>query len=939
MNSDLSGGIENATEASMPWRAAEGFLTHMRDTPEAPALRIGGRQLSYQALGQLSQGLARAVQATGAEGQACAIYADRSLESYAGVLAALQLGLSYVPLNPKFPAARNLSLLQRAGAGCVICAPEALAQMQELTRGTDIKLVALPEAGGPLVADLSNPIAYILFTSGSTGTPKGVPISHANLAAYLEAATAVTGYGPQDRFSQTFDLTFDLSVHDMFLCWRVGGELIVPSSKDLEHPADYVQREGVTCWFSVPSLAQKMRLQNSLAPGALSGIRHSLFCGEALPLDLALEWQAATGSGVENWYGPTEATIACLRYALPAEAQQMQGHLGLTPIGDCLPGMRALVLDEGLAEVAMGAIGELYVAGPQLAQSYLADAEKTAAAFVDLPQHGGRFYRTGDRVKRASSTELHFIDRVDNQIKIRGYRVEIGEIEAQLRALSGGCMAVVTPLPWKSPTPSALMASLEGWQGDDAALLAQLAEVLPAYMLPSGLRRAAHFPKNASGKVDRGAIGAALEAESAAQAPAAPMAGEPIKTQNMRRQLIALARQINPGLSRDDILAAPDLMAAGLDSLGFAEFSVRIEKSYGLALDQNLVADMAEMRIGKLAKLVKHLIDPENEPHPEARGGGAKSAVKGQPGPREGQGNKDRGQKGKGGKIPARKSVHYKSRRTIECLEQFPAWAAAAEHPLALFFGSSGVAGGIGAELVEARAAALGQPVTAANLGMAKLSNAGTVELVDYVRTVLQDLQKPVAFGVYELELMQLSPLPTGREIEVVQAYLAGDYVLEELAQVDPWNRWQIESGGTILRGGSQGGEAAADQAVAANAQWSQKREQEVTDAYMGRLEFIAEQRRIWLQGAQLAQSFCPRLLSFVHPVSQAALAAAQARGAEGPHLQRLLAELDQGLQQPLLRPADFDLREEDYRDYNHANRFGGRQRLSERLTEVALRP
>lgn len=860
---------------------------------------------------------------------ACAIYADRSLESYAGVLAALQLGLSYVPLNPKFPDERNRTLLERSGAGSVICAPAEQARMQELTRGTGIEVVATPQEGPALTADLSNPIAYILFTSGSTGMPKGVRISHGNLDAYLSAAMAVTSYGPADRFSQNFDLTFDLSVHDMFLCWRAGGELIVPSAKDLEYPAEYVRREGVTCWFSVPSLAQKMNLQHSLAPGALSGIRHSLFCGEALPLDLAMKWQAATGSVVENWYGPTEATIACMRYRLPVHAGQMETHLGLTPIGACLPGMRALVLDADQQEVGLGGTGELYMAGPQLAQGYLDDPEKTAAAFVDLPQHSGRFYRTGDRVKRVRADELHFIDRADNQIKIRGYRVEIGEIEARIRELTGGCSAVVTPLPLKSPAPAVLIASIEGWNGDSAALLAQLGETLPSYMVPSAVRQEASFPKNASGKVDRGAIGAALMAETEATSPAAAEAGGRIKTQNMRRQLISLARQINPALSQEAILNAPDLMAAGLDSLAFAEFSVRIEKAFGLALDQNLVAEMAEMRIGKLAKLVKHLVDPDNAAHPGAGAGKASG---------QGNGEKAAGRgkaAGKRRKNPARKTVHYKSRRTIECLNRFPEWAAAAEHPLALFFGSSGVAAAIDTGGVEARAAALGQPVCAANLGMAKLSNAGTVELVEYVRDVVRELDKPVAFGVYELELMQLSPLPTGREIEVVKAYLAGDYVLEELASVDPWNRWEAVGGGTILRGGRQG--SGADQVVASNAQWSKKREVEVTDAHMGRLEFIAMQRQIWLQGAATAESFCPRLLSFVHPVRESALQTARARGPAGPHFDSLLDVVDSALRRPLIRPSEFDLRPEDYRDFHHVNRFSGREKLSQQLTDAAF--
>ena len=934
MNSDISVVAKpRALQARGGWQASQDFLHHMHQTPTAPALRVGGKRFSYGDLGQLSQGLARAVQAALAQRQkpatACAIFADRSPESYAGVLAALQLGLSYVPLNPKFPVERNRMLLERSKAGFVICSPSEQAHMEELTRGTDVQVVAAPQDGPLLEADLNNPIAYILFTSGSTGMPKGVEISHANLDAYLSAALSVTDYGPADRFSQNFDLTFDLSVHDMFLCWRVGGELIVPSAKDLEYPAEYIQREGVTCWFSVPSLAQKMNLQHGLAQGSLSSIRHSLFCGEALPLDLAVKWQAATGSVVENWYGPTEATIACMRYRLPEQAGQMETHLGLTPIGSCLPGMRALVLGTDMQEVEPGGTGELYMAGPQLARGYLDDPEKTAAAFMDLPQHGGRFYRTGDRVKRVRADELHFIDRADNQIKIRGYRVEIGEIEARIRELTGGCSAVVTPLPLKSPVPTVLVASIEGWDGDSAALLDRLGEVLPSYMIPSALRLEASFPKNASGKVDRGAIGAALAAETETAASTTTENVRVVTTQNMRRQLISLVRQINPALSRDAILDAPDLMAAGLDSLAFAEFSVRLEKHFGLELDQNLVADMAEMRIGKLTKLVKRLLAPVIENHPAAGTGMASLQRKNRKAAGRGKVNNKRSNK------IAKKTVHYKSRRTIECVNQFPDWAAAAEHPLALFFGSSGVAAAIDAKVVEARAAALGIPVCAANLGMAKLSNAGTVELIEYVGDVIRELGKPVAFGVYELELMQLSPLPTGREIEVVKAYLEGDYVLEELDNIDPWNRWETEAGGTILQ--REGKRNAADQAPASSAQWSKKRETEVADAYLGRLEFIRMQRDIWLQGAAIAESFCPHLLGFVHPLEKSALRAAQDRDAAGPHLDNLLDGVDNALRQPLVRPSTFNLKLEDFRDFNHVNRFSGREKVSQQLTDAAI--
>ena len=185
---------------------------------------------------------------------------------------------------------------------------------------------------------------------------------------------------PEDRFSQTFELTFDLSVHDLFLCWENGATLVVASEKELRMPAAYIQRHEITCWFSVPSLAYQVRLQEDLAPGAFPSLRSSLFCGEALPTVVAREWAAAApDSIVENWYGPTEATIACSRYIV-GDAEITEDTV---PIGQAFDRMELLVLDEALAPCSVGVSGELFLAGAQVATGYLNDPEKTAASFPD----------------------------------------------------------------------------------------------------------------------------------------------------------------------------------------------------------------------------------------------------------------------------------------------------------------------------------------------------------------------------------------------------------------------------------------------------------------------------------------------------------------------------------------------------------------------------
>ena len=915
------------------WRLWHDFAENCAKTPDAPALRVGGLSLTYRQLHAKAVGIALDISRaeTADAHSVTAIYADRSLDSYAGVLAALMVGHAYVPLNPKFPDDRNATILALSQASFVVCSPAAAAKMAEIADPSGPRIISQAKS-----SDANPPVprhldwrAYILFTSGSTGQPKGVPISHANVAAYLTAANQVADFRRTDRFSQNFDLTFDLSVHDMFLCWRAGAELVVPSETDLENPAGYVLRDGVTCWFSVPSLAQKMSLQGALEPGALDQLRLSLFCGEALPLALARKWQAATRQRVENWYGPTEATIACMRFVLPDPDVELHSHLDLTPIGTCLPGMQALVLDENKAQVAPGGIGELLVAGPQVAQGYLNSPEKTADAFVTIAGRPGIYYRTGDRVKVGDHGALQFVDRTDNQIKIRGYRVEIGEIEAVLRRLTNGCNAMVTPLPLKSPNPTALSASVEGYAGDLAGLLAQVKFALPAYMVPTAIRNFAEFPKNASGKADRGQVGQ-IVGQVAAQTPV-------LDNTKVRKQLMAMARRINPALTSAAIVAAPDLMEAGLDSIAFTEFVLDIEKTFGIALDQTKVARMAEMSIKRLTFFVKRMVgadvkpgnlrkkaEPliEIAPPVPVKTPVAVQAVKTPVALKV---------------VKKRKpTVKYRSRRTIECVRNFPAFVQQAKHPLALFFGSSGTVAAISNEDIEAAALSAGTPITVANLGMSALSNRGTVELIDYVCDIVSKSGKTVAFAGYELDPMQLSELPTGREIEMVKAFLVGEYVMTDLeANTDPLIRWDAATGGQIIRTNVNAPLAPQEEPNPAN--WSQKREREVVDTYMGKVKFVPAEVEIWLQGARMLQGLAKTTAAFVHPILNMQ-ANAQTKGDPGHRYFTLLDEIDHSCKIPMIDFSAFAYDPADFRDFNHVNLASGRRKMSVNLAQTLLK-
>jgi acyl-coenzyme A synthetase/AMP-(fatty) acid ligase len=250
-------------------------------------------------------------------------------------------------------------------------------------------------------------------------------------------------------------------------------------------------------------------------------LRLSLFCGEPLPATTAAAWQAgATHSIVENIYGPTELTIACFAYRWNAETSPAESVNGVVSIGRPLPGLGALVVDDALRPVAAGEVGELLVCGPQTTPGYWRDEKKTAERFVELAvseTRRKRFYRTGDRVVQQPSGDYAYIGRVDHQIKVLGFRVELAEIEAALLAQPGVTQAVAIGWPVEDGRALGIVGFVGGSDAAPDAMRQALATTLPDYMVPSRVLLVDEFPLNANGKVDRKQLAEQL---AAAQAPA-----------------------------------------------------------------------------------------------------------------------------------------------------------------------------------------------------------------------------------------------------------------------------------------------------------------------------------------------------------------------------------------------------------------------------------
>lgn len=513
------------------------FRNSARRHPEATAIEVAGEAVRYRELLDLVERLAsRLVEAAGqrAAGSgrppaAVGLLAGRSLAGYAGYLAALRLGATAVPLSPEAPASRIAWTCQQSEVD-VVLVDRAGAGGRELAGRTGVATLTLEAAAGrPWYWSLDAPpwpepypgrpedVAYLLFTSGSTGVPKGVPIRHRNLGPLLEHCIDQYALGSASRFGQASDLTFDGSVFGTFATWCAGGTLVVPQPEELLAPPQLASSRRLTHWYSVPSVISFARRSGMLAAASMPELRWSFFGGEQLTVAQARAWAAAApGSVIGNLYGPTEVTVTCAEYLLPPDpAHWPVTRNGTVPIGPVLPHLESLILaGDGTA----GAEGELCVRGPQRFDGYL-DPEHDRGQFVHFdgqrarPHDGSAppasaWYRTGDRVCTGPDGALVHLGRLDDQLQIRGHRVEPGEVESTLR----GHPAILDVVVLATADRAGLQAVYTGRPVPAGELAALAAEWLPPYLRPQQYRWIEQLPVNHNGKVDRRRLATELPA-------------------------------------------------------------------------------------------------------------------------------------------------------------------------------------------------------------------------------------------------------------------------------------------------------------------------------------------------------------------------------------------------------------------------------------------
>ncbi len=591
----------------------ERFESQVARDPDAPAIvSADGAVVSYGALNARANQLARYLRVRGAgEDQVVAICAERSPELITAMLAVLKAGAAYVPVDPGYPAERIAAMLADSRPKIVLTSTHAHGSLRAaLAAGevTDLDADLAVWAGlpaGNLTGSGPAPhhLAYVIYTSGSTGTPNGVLVEHRHLAAIAAAWEDALGLRPGLVHLQMASPAFDVFTADVVRALGFGGRLVLCPHELLADEAglyEFIGRHGVNFADFVPAVLGPLAAYLESAGGTLAGFE-TLVCGsDTWPAEDARRVRALAGPDVRvlNAYGVTEAAIDSALYELPAPLPAGSG----LPIGRPLPGVRLYLLDEAGEPVPDGVTGEICIGGAGVARGYLRRPDLTARRFKASPfVAGDRLYLTGDLGQRRPDGEVEFLGRRDFQVKLRGLRVEPGDIEAALARCPGVRAAVVTTGPAGDRLVAYYLA-VPGQEPDVPALRGQLAAVLPGYMVPSAYVALDAWPLTASGKVDRTALPAPdLSGDAASAGDAGPVTAMETALAPLWEEVLGVGRA-----SRHD-----DFFALGGHSLAAMRLVAKIRRVLGRE-----ASPAAVLASPTLAGLARWLESESSEPLP-----------------------------------------------------------------------------------------------------------------------------------------------------------------------------------------------------------------------------------------------------------------------------------------------------------------------------------
>ncbi|PMZ90106.1 MULTISPECIES: non-ribosomal peptide synthetase [unclassified Pseudomonas] len=571
-----------APMASAPRLLVEQLNEQARLSPERTALVWEGGQLSYAELHQQANRLAHYLRDKGVGPDTCvAIALERSPQLLVGLLAILKAGGAYVPLDTDYPAERLAYMLGDCQAGLLLSHSSLLDKLPQVEGVSAIALDQLHLDSWPSQAPglhlHGDNLAYVIYTSGSTGQPKGVGNTHAALAERLQWMQASYALDDSDVLMQKAPISFDVSVWECFWPLLTGCKLILAGPgehRDPQRIAQLIQQHAVTTLHFVPPLLQVF-VQEPLAAGC-SSLRRLFSGGEALSAALRDRvLQLLPQAQLHNRYGPTETAINVTHWRCQANDGER------SPIGRPLGNVLCRVLDDEFELTAPGVPGELCLGGAGLARGYLGRPGLTAERFVPQPDgDGARLYRSGDRARwHVPSQALEYLGRLDQQVKVRGFRVEPEEVQAVLLAEPGVAQALV--LIHKDAVGAQLVGYYSGVEQTEA-LLAALAERLPAYMVPAQLIHLAQLPLGPSGKVDRKALPAPVWQQR-----------EHVEPQSaLQQQVAAIWREV---LGRPQVGLQDDFFALGGHSLLATQIVSRTRQALDVELPLKALFEASEL--------------------------------------------------------------------------------------------------------------------------------------------------------------------------------------------------------------------------------------------------------------------------------------------------------------------------------------------------------
>ncbi|MGV9310735.1 amino acid adenylation domain-containing protein [Streptomyces sp. NPDC003691] len=608
------------------------FAERAEASPDAPAVTCGEQTLGYRELADRSSALAQALTCRGVRpGDVVGVCYERSADLLVALLAVMRLGAVYLPLDCRLPAERISYMVEDSGAQLVVCHEavlDTLAAVAARTRlyATDRRDDQAPRAGAAVVETTAgaadpqapaSPAAYIIYTSGSTGRPKGVVVPHTALTNFLLSMAQTPGVTSDDRLLAITTHSFDIAALELYLPLITGGQVCIcdaATAADATLLAEKIADWRPTVMQATPAtwaMLVRVGWRNT------EGVR--MLCGgEALP-DGLKDRLVARGEAW-NLYGPTETTIW-------SAAKRLRREEPVT-IGSPIANTRLYVLDRNMNPLPVGVTGELCIAGDGVALGYHRRPELTAERFLDDPFAPGRLYRTGDRARRLPNGEIVVLGRMDNQVKLRGHRIEPGEIEAVLDARPEiGRSVVVLGHAGLSDRLTAYYTGNGSAPVDTALLRAELAETLPSYMVPAAFVALDAFPLTAHGKIDRAKLTETARTVPlpAADGPAAdtPDADSPADSQDADtpddRGPVAA-----PGIERtvrgifEDVLGSRDIdRAAGFFDIGGDSFAAieaveRINRAFGCSLRPTVV--FAHPSVAAMARHLTGLLPAGQKP-------------------------------------------------------------------------------------------------------------------------------------------------------------------------------------------------------------------------------------------------------------------------------------------------------------------------------------